>query len=58
MSASSDVLPEFREYERTLAAVANAYVQPAMTAYAASLAALSRTASRVQPSTSCAPTAV
>jgi N-methylhydantoinase A len=37
LSASSDVLPEFREYERTLAAVANAYVQPAMMGYAASL---------------------
>jgi N-methylhydantoinase A len=37
VSASSDVLPEFREYERTLAAVANAYVQPAMTGYAESL---------------------
>ncbi len=38
VSASSDVLPEFREYERTLAAVANAYVQPAMIGYAANLA--------------------
>ncbi|MFQ5426067.1 MAG: hydantoinase/oxoprolinase family protein, partial [Gaiellales bacterium] len=33
VTISSDVLPEFREYERTLAAVANAYVQPAMAEY-------------------------
>jgi N-methylhydantoinase A len=37
VSAASEVLPEFREYERTLAAVANAYVQPAMMGYAESL---------------------
>ena len=40
VSASSDVLPEFREYERTLAAAANAYVQPAMMRYTASLHAV------------------
>ncbi len=33
VSLSSDILPEFREYERTLVAVMNAYVRPAMRAY-------------------------
>jgi N-methylhydantoinase A len=28
VSLSSDVLPELREYERTLTTVANGYVQP------------------------------
>jgi N-methylhydantoinase A len=37
VTAASAILPEFREYERTLAAVANAYVQPAMREYVASL---------------------
>ncbi len=37
VSLASHVLPEFREYERTLAAVANAYVQPAMARYVAGL---------------------
>jgi N-methylhydantoinase A len=37
ISLASDVLPEFREYERTLAGVANAYVQPAMRSYLGSL---------------------
>ncbi len=40
VSASSDVLPEFREYERTLAAAANAYVQPAVMRYTESLHAV------------------
>jgi N-methylhydantoinase A len=33
VSLSSDVLPEFREYERTAATVANAYVSPVMGRY-------------------------
>ncbi len=32
-SLSSDVIPEFREYERTATTVANAYVAPVMSAY-------------------------
>ncbi|QEC47284.1 hydantoinase/oxoprolinase family protein [Baekduia soli] len=37
ISLASSVLPEMREYERTLVAVANAYVQPAMRRYVRSL---------------------
>jgi len=33
ISLSSDLLPEFREYERTLVTVMNAYVRPSMTRY-------------------------
>ncbi len=33
VSLSSDILPEFREYERTLVTVMNAYIQPAMRRY-------------------------
>ncbi len=39
VSLASEVLPEFREYERTLAGVANAYVQPAMQSYVKALQA-------------------
>jgi N-methylhydantoinase A len=39
ISLASSVLPEMREYERTLVAVANAYVQPAMRRYVESLEA-------------------
>ncbi len=35
ISLSSDILPEFREYERTLVAVMNAYVGPSMRRYLA-----------------------
>ena len=38
ISLASSVLPEPREYERTLVAVANAYVQPAMRRYVSSVA--------------------
>jgi len=38
LSVSSDVLPELREYERTITAVANSYVQPQVSRYVASLA--------------------
>ena len=36
ISLSSDILPEFREYERTLVTVMNAYVGPSMRRYLAS----------------------
>lgn len=39
VSLASEVLPEFHEYERTLAGVANAYVQPAMRSYVTALQA-------------------
>jgi N-methylhydantoinase A len=42
ISLASQVLPEFREYDRTLVAVANSYVQPAMRRYVDSLASLLR----------------
>ena len=38
VSLSSDVLPELREYERTLTTVANGYVQPQVRRYLATLA--------------------
>ena len=38
VSISSEVLPEMREYERTLTTVANSYVQPQVSRYLASLA--------------------
>ncbi len=39
VSVSSTVLPEMREYERTITAVANSYVHPQVSRYIASLAA-------------------
>ena len=36
VSMSSDVLPEFREYERASTTALNAYVQPAVARYLAS----------------------
>ncbi len=39
VSLSSDILPEYREYERTSAAVINAYVAPLMSRYLRRLAA-------------------
>jgi N-methylhydantoinase A len=41
-SASCEILPEFREYERTAATVANAYVSPVMTSYLRRLEAEAR----------------
>jgi len=38
VTISSDVLPEFREYERTLTACMNSYVRPKIEAYVSSLA--------------------
>lgn len=43
ISLSSDILPEYREYERTATTVINAYVAPLMTRY------LRRLAAGVQP---------
>jgi N-methylhydantoinase A len=37
ISLSSEILPEIREYERTLTTVANAYVQPSVSRYIGSL---------------------
>jgi N-methylhydantoinase A len=37
VTSSSDVLPEFREYERTLTACLNSYVRPRVAAYVTSL---------------------
>ncbi len=37
VSISSDILPEFREYERTLVTVMNAYIRPDMRRYLAGL---------------------
>jgi N-methylhydantoinase A len=37
VTASSEILPEFREYERTSTTVVNAYVSPVLDAYLASL---------------------
>ena len=39
VSLSSDVLPEYREYERTTATIINAYVAPLMSRYLANLEA-------------------
>ena len=39
VSLSSTVLPEFREYERTITTVANGYVQPQVSRYVTSLVA-------------------
>ena len=37
LSLSSDILPEMREYERTITTVANSYVRPAVARYLSSL---------------------
>ncbi|HVL85891.1 MAG TPA: hydantoinase/oxoprolinase family protein [Pseudonocardia sp.] len=44
VSLSSDVLPELREYERTLTTVANGYVQPQVKRYVGNLSAQLREA--------------
>ncbi|MCS0502014.1 hydantoinase/oxoprolinase family protein [Ancylobacter mangrovi] len=46
LSLSSEVQPEFREYERLSTTVLNAYLQPVMTSY---LARLEREAERLSP---------
>ena len=43
VSLSSDVLPVFREYERAMATVLNAYVQPVVSRYISKLASGLRT---------------
>ena len=40
VSLSSDILPEFREFERTSTTVANAYLRPVVTAYLEQLTAV------------------
>ena len=58
VSLSSAVLPEMREYERTITTVANAYVQPQVARYVSSLSrASSRARDRPASSPCCAPTA-
>ena len=44
VSLSSSVLPELREYERTITTVANGYVQPQVARYVSNLAGQLRTA--------------
>lgn len=39
VSVSSEILPEMREYERTLTTVANSYVRPAVSRYISNMAA-------------------
>ncbi len=54
LSISHQILPEFREYERTSTVVINAYLQPVMQSYLENLQARSRrdVASNVSPPTS------
>jgi N-methylhydantoinase A len=54
LSISHQILPEFREYERTSTVVINAYLQPIMQSYLENLQARSRrdVASNVSPPTS------
>ena len=46
LSISHQILPEFREYERTSTVVINAYLQPIMQSYLESLEAKTRTTSK------------
>ena len=58
VSISSAVLPEMREYERTITTVANAYVQPQVARYVANLGGEDRRRRRGRPAlASCAATA-
>ena len=58
ISLSSVILPEIREYERTLTTVANSYVRPTVGRYLANLEkALQRQAASAAPCTCCARTA-
>ena len=57
VTISSAVLPEFREYERTLTACMNSYVRPQVASYVDRLQGVAVTTSASRPrSTSCAPT--
>ena len=59
VTLSSDVLPEFREYERALTACMNSYVRPKVQSYVKHAAEQARRAqARAPRSTSCAPTRV
>jgi N-methylhydantoinase A len=49
LSVSHQILPEFREYERTSTVVVNAYLQPVMQRYLLSLEARARARSGVYP---------
>jgi N-methylhydantoinase A len=49
LSVSHQILPEFREYERTSTVVVNAYLQPVMQSYLESLVARAHGRSRVPP---------
>ena len=49
LSVSHQILPEFREYERTSTVVVNAYLQPVMQRYLESLEARARAWSGVHP---------
>jgi N-methylhydantoinase A len=57
VSLSSDVLPELREYERTVTTVANGYVQPQVKRYVETLSARCATAAWPASWPSCAATA-
>jgi N-methylhydantoinase A len=50
LSVSHQILPEFREYERTSTVVINAYLQPIMQRYLESLEARTQDRSRAAPS--------
>ena len=57
VTLSAHVLPEFREYERTLTACMNSYVRPKVATYVEELQSQLRSARRRRPrSISCAPT--
>ena len=58
VSLYSEILPEFREYERTLVTVMNAYVRPSMRRYLSGFEEKLTASSSSLASTSCAPTVV
>jgi N-methylhydantoinase A len=51
VSLSHEILPEFREYERTVATVANAYLQPLLSRYVEDLAAGLKTLGKPESAT-------
>ena len=57
VSISSEVLPEFREYERTVTTVVNAYVAPVLDRYLSNLRDRLRGEGSAAELRSCAPTA-
>ena len=56
VTISSDVLPEFREYERTLTACMNSYVRPHVAAYVDGCSRRCAASACAPSSTSCART--